>query len=62
MRNVLNKLSTFIIESKRVFQVTKKPSLDEFKVIVKVSGIGILVIGILGFIITIFSQVIRTAY
>lgn len=62
MRNILNKLSSFIIESKRVFQVTKKPSLEEFRVIVKVSGIGILVIGILGFIITIFSQVIRTAY
>lgn len=45
------KLKEFIIECKRVLKVTKKPSRDEFKNIVKITGIGILIIGLIGFII-----------
>ncbi len=48
---LLTKFKSFIIECKRVFKVTKKPSQEEFKVIVKVSGIGILIIGLIGFLI-----------
>ncbi|MFH1505448.1 MAG: protein translocase SEC61 complex subunit gamma [archaeon] len=51
-------LKEFIIECKRVFQVTKKPTKEEYKTIVKVSGIGILVIGIIGFIIIIINQLV----
>jgi protein transport protein SEC61 subunit gamma-like protein len=47
------KLKSFIKEAKRVVQVTKKPSLSEFKMIVKVTGLGILIIGLIGFIISI---------
>ena len=39
--NVLSKLKRFIFQCKRVFKITKKPSNDEYKVIVKVTGIGI---------------------
>jgi len=45
------KFKEFIIECKRVLKVTKKPSRDEFKTIVKVSGVGILIIGLIGFLI-----------
>jgi len=51
-------LKSFAIECKRVFQVTKKPTKDEFKTIVKVSGLGIIVIGLIGFIILIINQLI----
>jgi protein transport protein SEC61 subunit gamma-like protein len=47
------KFKSFIKESKRVLQVTKKPNMTEFKMIVKVTGLGILIIGLIGFIITI---------
>jgi protein transport protein SEC61 subunit gamma and related proteins len=53
---VASKVKTFFKEIIRVFKVTKKPSLEEFKVIVKVSGIGILIIGIIGFFIQIMWQ------
>ncbi|MBS3167265.1 protein translocase SEC61 complex subunit gamma [Candidatus Woesearchaeota archaeon] len=56
---MLTKLRSFIIECKRVFQVTKKPSMDEFKAIVKVSGIGILVIGLIGFLVQMLWQLIK---
>tara|TARA_Y100000310_G_C20431971_1_gene691926 strand:+ start:152 stop:340 length:189 start_codon:yes stop_codon:yes gene_type:complete len=47
------KFKSFIKECKRVLKVTKKPSQEEFKMIVKITGLGIIVIGIIGFIITI---------
>ena len=43
------KFKRFTKECKRVLKVTKKPSSMEFKTIVKVSGLGILIIGFIGF-------------
>lgn len=45
------KVKRFIVECKRVLRVTKKPDAMEFKTIVKISGIGIVIIGIIGFLI-----------
>ena len=52
------RFKNYIIECKRVLKITKKPSNEEFKAIVKVSGLGILVIGAIGFII----QLIETLF
>ena len=49
------KIKSFIRESIRVLRVTKKPDAIEFKTIVKVSGIGILVIGLIGFLVQMFK-------
>jgi protein transport protein SEC61 subunit gamma and related proteins len=53
----MSKIKSFFHECIRVFKVTKKPSMDEFKIIVKVSGIGMLLIGIIGFIVQVVWQV-----
>lgn len=45
------KVKSFIGECLRVLKVTKKPDATEFKTIVKVSGLGILIIGLIGFIV-----------
>ena len=47
----LTRFKSFITQCKRVFRVTKKPSKEEFKVIVKISGLGIAIIGVIGFLI-----------
>ncbi len=47
------KLKSFIKESFRILKITKKPSKEEYKVIVKISGLGILLIGLIGFVITV---------
>ncbi|MEM2874288.1 MAG: protein translocase SEC61 complex subunit gamma [Candidatus Nanoarchaeia archaeon] len=52
--NLREKLS----EYNRVLKVTKKPDIAEFKAIVKASGLGIAVIGVIGFIIAIIVQLI----
>jgi protein transport protein SEC61 subunit gamma-like protein len=52
------KLRTFGKECRRVLQVTKKPSMEEFKAIVKITGLGMLVIGAIGFVITISGKLL----
>ena len=56
---LLARLKEFISESRRVLRVTKKPNGTELRNIVKISGIGILVIGILGFLIQMMATVVR---
>lgn len=52
------RFKSFIVECRRVWQVTKKPTREELKIIVKVTGIGILVIGLIGFIINMIWQLL----
>ena len=47
-----------ILEYRRVLKVTKKPNNEEFKTIVKVSGLGMLVIGLIGFLITLVKELL----
>ncbi len=49
---IFGKIKSFILQSKRVWHILKKPSMDEFKMIAKVSALGILVLGLLGFLIS----------
>lgn len=49
------KFKSFIKECWRVLLVTKRPDKEEFSMVVKVTGIGILIIGIVGAIIAIIS-------
>lgn len=51
-------VKSFIQGCLRVFRLTKKPTNTEFKIIVKVSGLGLAVIGVIGFIIQLFKQLI----
>ena len=46
------KLKSFVIQSKRVWHILKKPSSEEFKTVSKVSAIGILILGAVGFFIS----------
>ena len=54
---MLSKLKRFVRECGRVIKVTKKPDKFEFKTIVKVSAIGIAVIGFIGFIVSMIKQI-----
>lgn len=51
------KLKSFYKECVRVFRITKKPTKDEFKAIVKVSGLGILLIGFIGFLVHVIEKI-----
>lgn len=49
---------SFILECRRVLTITKKPNKEEFLTTVKISGIGILVVGAIGFILHLVKQLI----
>ena len=55
---LLTKIKGFLKENYRVLKVTKKPSNEEFKTIVKVSGLGMILIGVIGFIIVMIKQML----
>ena len=52
------RFKSFINECTRVLKVTRKPDKVEFKTIIKVSGLGIIIIGFMGFLITMLKQLL----
>lgn len=55
----MSRITSFIKECVRVFKITKKPQSFEFKSVLKITGIGILIIGLMGFIVNISWQLIK---
>ena len=53
LKEVPMKLNSFFIKCKRVWQVLKKPEKEEFRSTAKISAISILILGVIGFIISI---------
>ncbi len=56
----LESLKKFAMEALRVIRVTKKPSAEEFKTIVKISALGIALIGLIGFGLQVIKQLLFT--
>ncbi|MBE6488886.1 MAG: protein translocase SEC61 complex subunit gamma [Methanosphaera stadtmanae] len=51
-------INSFLKQCERVLRVSKKPDADEYKTVAKVTGVGILIIGLVGFVVEILSQVL----
>lgn len=49
-------ISEFIASAKRIYTVSKKPTTKEFLDMSKITGIGIIIIGLIGYIITFIFQ------
>lgn len=49
-------ISQFIKQCRRVLIISKRPDRDEYQNVAKITGIGIIIIGVIGFIITLLSQ------
>jgi protein transport protein SEC61 subunit gamma and related proteins len=54
----MGKIKTFISECKRVLMVTKKPDSTEYKTIVKVAALGMILIGSIGFLLFIIKEML----
>jgi len=52
------KIKDFFKECKRVLKITKKPDSAELKTIVKISGLGIIAIGLIGFAIHFIKELL----
>jgi len=56
MNKILSSTKSFFAKLRRVWFVLKKPTEKEFEMIAKVSAIGILILGFLGFLI---AQIVK---
>ena len=56
---MFEKIKSFIEKNMRVLRITKKPDKEEYLTVSKVSAIGILVIGLIGFILFVINYLIR---
>ena len=50
------KVKRFIKETLRVLRITKKPNRTEYQNLLKVTGIGIAILGLIGFAIFLMRQ------
>ena len=54
--NTWTKLKAFTVKSKRVWHALKKPSKKEFQMVAKISAIGIVILGLFGFLISVILK------
>lgn len=52
------KIEEFVNSSTRIFNVSRKPSTQEYTTMVKVIGAGIILIGIIGFIVKLILELV----
>jgi protein transport protein SEC61 subunit gamma-like protein len=55
------KIKSFVSQCVRVWHLLRKPTSEEFKAVSKVSAIGLGVIGLLGFLITLIMNFVNRA-
>ncbi len=58
VREWWSRLSSFLTQTRRVLTVTRKPTSTEYRMIVKITALGIAILGLIGFLIQIGKQVL----
>jgi len=58
MLNPVARLKAFWLQARRVVLVSTKPDPDEFKISMKITGLGIVIIGVIGFIVFMLATIL----
>ena len=56
--NIEERFNKFIKDSKRVLKVSRKPDKEEYFELAKISALGVLVVGAIGFVIVLLGSLI----
>ena len=56
--NVQERIDKFVKDSKRVLKVSRRPDAQEYRELAKVSAIGVVIIGVMGFVIFLLGSLI----
>lgn len=56
--NVQESVNKFVKDSKRVLKVSRKPDSQEYIELAKVVSIGVVIIGVIGFVIVLLGSLI----
>jgi len=62
IKNIKEKILYAFSETNRILKLTRKPKRKEYDNVAKITGIGIIIIGLLGFIIFLISQILRSLF
>ncbi len=57
--NISETFHNFMESTKRILTVSKKPSNPEYNEMIKVTGLGILLIGLVGFVVLFIFAVLK---
>lgn len=57
VKKMVENFKQFSLKSKRVWLALKKPTKEEFWMVAKISAIGIAILGLIGFIISLIVRV-----
>ncbi len=52
----LRKINSFVLKCKRVWHILRKPTKKEFQLIAKVSAIAIILLGFIGFLVSVIIK------
>ena len=55
---IFKKIKEFLISTKRILSISTKPSKKEFWTMSKVIGLGMVVIGVIGFVVKLIMELI----
>ncbi len=53
------KLTSFLQKCVRVWHILRKPNSQEFKSIAKISALGVLAIGLIGFLVSVIMTIFK---
>ncbi len=56
--NVQESFNKFVKDSKRVLKVSKKPDKQEYFELAKVTSLGVVIVGVLGFVVFLLGALI----
>jgi protein transport protein SEC61 subunit gamma-like protein len=56
---IQDKITSAYTETRRILRLTRKPKGSEYSETAKITGAGIIVIGLIGFIIFLIAQILR---
>ncbi|MHA1377913.1 MAG: protein translocase SEC61 complex subunit gamma [Candidatus Helarchaeota archaeon] len=56
--DIENRIKTFWANSKRVMKMARKPTIKEMRLILRISGLGVVIIGAVGFVVKLITGLI----
>lgn len=56
MAEIVSNFKEFLLKCKRVWAVMKKPTREEFRIVAQAAGLGILLVGAIGFAVSLLMR------
>ena len=56
--NVQERFDKFVKDSKRVLKVSRKPDAQEYRELAKVTSLGVVIVGVIGFVVFLLGALI----